>query len=282
MADYTRKGLERIQQEIENLQTQLTMGSKKEAEVTRELVSVRQTMSRSSDTDDIHSNQLEMERLSDKLTALREKRALLDMQIAEKTRKLHEYQQKMSREQGKDRRRLQRTLKQHNDLIRTNEQKLLDNLYGMFHNATEKKEELSKKKNKYDAFISHASEDKEQIVRPLAEGLIKAGFSIWYDELQLKIGDRLRRSLDQGLANSRFGIVVLSPAFFAKNWPEYELDGLIAREVDSRKIILPLWHKVSKDEILTYSPTLADKIALSTTSNTIEELVSKLSEVLQE
>ena len=134
----------------------------------------------------------------------------------------------------------------------------------------------------YDAFISHATEDKEELVRPLAELLSRSGHAIWYDEFQLKVGDSLRRSIDRGLARSRFGIVVLSPSFFAKNWPQYELDGLTAKEMAGGKVILPLWHKVSKNEVLGYSPSLADKVALSTSSFTIEELAAKLSEVLSE
>ena len=119
------------------------------------------------------------------------------------------------------------------------------------------------------------------MVRPLAEKLQKAGFSIWYDEFQLKVGDSLRRSIDKGLARSRFGIVVLSPDFFAKNWPQYELDGLVAREMKGGRIILPLWHKVSKDEVLHYSPPLADRVALNTAMYTIDELAQKLSDVLR-
>ncbi|HKC62853.1 MAG TPA: toll/interleukin-1 receptor domain-containing protein, partial [Pyrinomonadaceae bacterium] len=113
----------------------------------------------------------------------------------------------------------------------------------------------------YDAFISHAAEDKKDLVRPLAKRLRELGFSIWYDEFELKVGDSLRRSIDRGLANSRFGIVVLSIAFFSKNWPQYELDGLVTKELSGGKVILPLWHKVSKDEVVSYSPSLADKLA---------------------
>ncbi len=133
----------------------------------------------------------------------------------------------------------------------------------------------------YDAFISHATEDKDDLVRPLAEQLIEHGFSIWYDEFLLRIGDSLRRSIDRGLASSRFGIVVLSPAFFAKNWPQYELDGLVAREQTGGKVILPLWHKVSKNEVISYSPSLADKLALNTSMYTISELVAELATVLR-
>jgi len=108
-----------------------------------------------------------------------------------------------------------------------------------------------------------------------------AGFAIWYDEFKLKVGDSLRRSIDKGLANSKFGIVVLSSAFFAKNWPQYELDGLVAKEIAGGKVILPLWHKVSKNEVMNYSPTLADKVALNTTMSTVEELARELGDVLK-
>ena len=94
----------------------------------------------------------------------------------------------------------------------------------------------------YDAFISHASEDKD-LVRPLATILREMGFAIWYDEFELRVGDSLRRSIDRGLAGSRVGVVVLSPAFFAKNWPQYELDGLVVKENAAGKVILPLGTK---------------------------------------
>lgn len=114
-------------------------------------------------------------------------------------------------------------------------------------------------------------------MRPLAEELQSRGLAIWYDEFELRVGDSLRRSIDRGLAESRFGIVVLSPAFFAKEWPQYELDGLVAKEMGGSKVILPLWHKVSKDEVLGYSPALAGRLALSTSEYQIAELAEKLS-----
>lgn len=115
----------------------------------------------------------------------------------------------------------------------------------------------------YDIFISHASEDKDGFVRPLAEALRKNHIEVWYDEFSLKIGDSLRRSIDKGLTKSRYGIVVLSKAFFSKEWPRWELDGLVQRQLNERaNLILPVWHSVSKEEVLAYSPSLADKVAI--------------------
>lgn len=133
----------------------------------------------------------------------------------------------------------------------------------------------------YHAFISHASEDKDEIARPLAEALIAGGFKIWFDEMELKVGDSLRRSIDRGLAHSRFGVVVFSPAFFAKNWPQYELDGLVAREMTGGKVILPLWHRVTKDEVMKYSPSLADKLALNTAMFTVAQMADEIGKVLR-
>jgi len=116
----------------------------------------------------------------------------------------------------------------------------------------------------YDVFICHASEDKDDFVRPLAKQLEKHHLAVWYDEFSLSVGDSLRQSIDQGLAKSRFGIVVLSPTFFEKGWPQRELNGLVARETaEDRRIILPVWHQISFTEVVQHSPPLADTLALN-------------------
>jgi len=127
----------------------------------------------------------------------------------------------------------------------------------------------------WDIFISHASEDKDSFVRPLARALSACGLKVWLDEFTLTVGDSLRRSIDRGLAGSRFGIVVISPDFLRKEWPQRELDGLAAREADGLKVILPVWHNISREQILAYSPTLADRVAASSDRG-LEHVVSEL------
>src|ERR1035437_1708238 len=124
----------------------------------------------------------------------------------------------------------------------------------------------------YDVFISHASEDKDELVRPLAYALIAEGLSVWYDEFEMKIGDSLRRKIDKGLSNSRFGIVVLSKDFIKKGWTNYELDGIITKSVTGEQVILPIWHNITKKEVIDYSPSLADKLARNTAIYTVEEI----------
>jgi hypothetical protein len=116
----------------------------------------------------------------------------------------------------------------------------------------------------YDLFICHASEDKESFVQPLAEALRAEHVEVWYDEFSLKLGDSIRQSIDKGLRQSRFGVVVLSKAFFSKNWPQYELDGLTEKEMAGRdKVMLPVWHGVTHRDVLEFSPPLANRQAIS-------------------
>ncbi|HVC75227.1 MAG TPA: toll/interleukin-1 receptor domain-containing protein [Candidatus Micrarchaeaceae archaeon] len=113
----------------------------------------------------------------------------------------------------------------------------------------------------YDFFISHATEDKSAFVRPLAEELVQRGLRVWYDEFSLDIGDSLRESIDFGLRASEYGVVILSKAFFDKEWPNKELNGLNALERDGRKVILPVWHGVNESDVRAFSPLLADRVA---------------------
>ncbi|MDQ3819225.1 MAG: toll/interleukin-1 receptor domain-containing protein [Acidobacteriota bacterium] len=116
----------------------------------------------------------------------------------------------------------------------------------------------------WDIFISHASEDKEVVALPLAKALRKAGLKVWLDKHELRVGDSLREKIDEGLAQSSFGIVVLSENFLAKDWPKRELDGLFAREESGHKVILPVWHKIDKKSLSQYSPMLASRLAADT------------------
>lgn len=137
-------------------------------------------------------------------------------------------------------------------------------------------------KRDYDVFISHASEDKDAIVRPLANALRDNGLSVWYDEFELKIGDSLRRKIDIGLAKSNFGIVVISRSFIRKGWTNYELDGLITRSVSGEQVLLPIWHDITKQEVIDYSPSLADKVARNTAINTVDEIALEITELIRQ
>jgi hypothetical protein len=133
----------------------------------------------------------------------------------------------------------------------------------------------------WDVFVCHASEDKEGMVRPLATMLRESGLTVWYDEFTLRIGDSLRRKIDEGLANSRYGVVVLSRHFFAKNWPQQELDGLVSKEVaeTGTKVILPVWHNISFEEVHQNSPMLSGRVAANSNDG-LTTVVKQLREAM--
>ncbi|MEM6364763.1 MAG: TIR domain-containing protein [Planctomycetota bacterium] len=217
----------------------------------------------------------QIQSLEEDVAKLQSDMASLNSQIAKKTEKLHKLQNDLTKEQQREQ----------NKALKALEKRQQQNLAAQAAVVSDANVLVAKTNTMnvdYDVFISHASEVKDDLVHPLADELVALDVKVWYDEFQLTVGDSLRRSIDAGLANSRFGIVVLSPSFFAKNWPQYELDGLVQREMEGGKVILPLWHKVSKSEVMGYSPSLADKLALNSTMATIPELASEFATVIKD
>jgi hypothetical protein len=134
----------------------------------------------------------------------------------------------------------------------------------------------------WDVFISHASEDKDTVARPLRDALTGLGVTVWLDEAQMRIGHSLRRKIDDGIRSSRFGVVILSDSFFRKGWTNHELDGLVTRTVAGEQSLLPIWHDLTADEIKAYSPSIADKIAMNTSEYSIEDIATQIAGVVND
>ncbi len=229
------------------------------------------------------SKQREIDRLYKELSSIEKASAGLSKRIAEKSKRLHSHEETQTRKTeqknkkiaAERNRQIQRDMKERKAaaaeqkrLIREREKH--ENL--MTQTALQAPSQLAISRGmdeEYDFFICHASEDKEGFVRKLASLLEAKGAKVWYDEWTLRVGDSLRREIDRGLVNSRFGVVVLSESFFKKEWPQKELDGLYTLETRGPARILPIWHKVSMDEVASYSSTLADKVALNTSLNSV-------------
>jgi hypothetical protein len=133
----------------------------------------------------------------------------------------------------------------------------------------------------WDVFICHASEDKTEVAIPIYDELTKKGYKVWLDTITLKLGDSLRHEIEEGLKNSRYGMVILSPNFFAKKWPQDELDGLFTLEQDGKKRILPVWHNINFEDVREYSPILAGRIAVKTADG-VDVVTKRIIEVLTE
>lgn len=134
-----------------------------------------------------------------------------------------------------------------------------------------------------DAFICHAGEDKQGIVRPLVETLTKGGITAWFDEAEVHWGDSLTAKVNEGLRVSRFVVVVLSPAFVGKNWPERELNAALNIETSTGQVkVLPMLIGTASERatILGRYPLLNDKAYLvwdGTGANALEALRKRLS-----
>ena len=215
------------------------------------------------------------------VAGIQKKKADITKKIADTNARLHKAQEALIKDEEKERKKIHE-LEKKRTREQLNHQRSITQELRTQYSYTTTRDGISVRNVEYDVFISHASEDKDEFVKPLVEALQKAGYKVWYDEFTLKIGDSLRRSIDHGLKNSRYGIVIFSNAFFTKNWTQYEVNGLVTREMEGRKVILPIWHMVSKNQVQNFSPSLADKKAINSSLSTIDEIVAQLAEVLDE
>lgn len=275
MASYIST-INRLRDDIARLHKDEADLVRKEADASKKLNRAREDASRAKSASTLSSKLREAERAADDMASLAKRRAELSAKLASKSRDLHSYLDRQAKEDENDRKRVAR---EQDRLIRERDAHTR-RLTSALEQASRSPAPSQESGEQYDFFISHASEDKEGFVRNLATKLRDLGATVFYDEFTLRIGDSLRRKIDQGLSTSRFGVVVLSSAFFSKEWPQKELDGLTAMEVGGRTRILPIWHKVSKDEVAAFSPTLADKVALNTSLKSADEIAQELHDLL--
>jgi hypothetical protein len=131
----------------------------------------------------------------------------------------------------------------------------------------------------YDAFISHAVEDKIPIANELCQKLEKAGLKIWYSGRELNAGDSIATTIHDGLNQSRFGIVILSKNYISKNWPLREFYHLLARENEGKKVILPVLYNINPEDLALKDLTMADRFAIKADKG-IDHVVTKLLDVI--
>jgi len=114
---------------------------------------------------------------------------------------------------------------------------------------------------RWDLFVSYASEDRVAFVLSLVDALRKRGVTIWFDQNELALGYSLRESINRGLAQSRFAVLVLSRHSLDKNWPHQEWDAVLALEEAGQKRVLPVIYDVSRYEVAEAFPLIADRLS---------------------
>lgn len=278
MATYAESQLRQSQKKVVDIQKKIAGVASKIGGVHKKLSAARGSTSKSAPT--------QVAKYQKEISSLEGNRAKLEVRLATAQEQSHKYSAKVADEAATQSKK--DAVKESKRLAAEKAAWKLDrdNLEAQLQSALRQKAALGRQADiggvqAYDFFISHASDDKEGFVRAFATELENRGAKIWYDEATLKVGDSLRRSIDRGLASSRFGVVVLSEAFFRKEWPQRELDGLTALETtDGESRILPIWHKISKDEVASFSPVLADRLALNTSTKSIREIADDLMELV--
>lgn len=207
----------------------------------------------------------------------------LQKKIADKRTKRNDAYQKLQREQEREKKKEQKSIKQmqqsYERIIAEMEDGILPQQFSEQYEQPEGNDVPE-----YDVFVSHAWEDKESFVDEFVQALRDRNLQVWYDTSKMKWGDSMRAKIDEGLRHSRFGVAILSPDYISegKYWTKAELDGLFQMESINGKMLLPIWHNLTKKQVMDYSPTIAGKLAMNTASLTPEEIADKLVELLNE
>ncbi|PTP41232.1 toll/interleukin-1 receptor domain-containing protein [Vibrio splendidus] len=284
----------RTQKELADIAHKISLETKKESDCSNRIGQINRSITKNTSESSLKSKLGEIQRKQNDIAKIQVKKAALAKTEADKSGKLLKLKQDLAKEEEKERKKLAVAAERERKRLLALEkqqqreqvafqQKLQNEIKATSQAQEIVAEDMINKSlltTEYDLFISHASEDKDDFVRPLAETLENLGVKVWYDEFTLKVGDSLRKSIDHGLVKSRFGTVILSSSFCSKNWTQYELDSMVAREMDGHKMILPIWHKVTKTDVINFSPALADKVALNTSMSSIEEIAGQLAEVI--
>lgn len=280
-AEQYQRMVNTLDKEIADLEKRKATADKKSADEQKKAASVNISKNASATT--IKSKMSEIRRHEDAARKASEESADLQKKIAEKRAKRNDAYLKLQKEQQTEQKKAQRVQQQMiSDMQRLYEDRIADlekQALPIISVSSTSKAELAPE---YDVFVSHAWEDKESFADEFVNELRKLGISVWYDTSQIRWGDSMRQRIDDGLKKSKFGVVILSPNYIAegKYWTKAELDGLFQLESIRGKTLLPIWHDLTKKQVMEFSPIIANKKAMTTASMTAQEIAAELANLL--
>lgn len=277
--------VDQYQRVVNGFDSEIAILEKKKAAIDKEISSLQNKIVRIGKSINKNTSQSSLNSKREKAASYEsdiakksQKSAEIGKKIAEKKKKRADAYLKLQKEQQNERKKQERANKRLQISYETRidglRQQLANSVLISHQNSIESEEE-------YDVFISHAWEDKEDFVDEFVEELKKQGLKVWYDTNKLKWGNSMRENIDKGLAKSRYGVVVLSPNYIAehKYWTKSELNGLFQVESINGKTILPIWHNLTKKQVVEYSPIIADRKAMTTALMTAKEIAIQLKEL---
>lgn len=125
----------------------------------------------------------------------------------------------------------------------------------------------------YDVFISHANKDKDELIEDLYQSLKLLGVNIFYDKESLEWGDNWKNRILNGTQNAEFAIIVISSNFFDREWTERELNEFLNRQNrNGQKLILPILHNITAEQLKEKYPSVADIQAISSNKYSCDQI----------
>lgn len=130
-----------------------------------------------------------------------------------------------------------------------------------------------------DVFLCHAWDDRQGAAKELHDLLVSLGVSVWFSEKDVGLGVPLMRAIDKGLANSRIGLVLVTPALLLRlpqeGIADKELSALLARDQ-----LVPIVHDTTYEALREVSPLLGSRSGLSTAEETMAVVATKIAELV--
>jgi hypothetical protein len=275
--------INQLNKDIATLEKSMADEIKKEADKNKRINDIKRSINKNTSPATLQSKSRQVDMYINDLAKIAANRAEISKKLVDKRGKLNTQILKLQKEQADEDKKRAKQQEQAFKQYQTQ----VNNLTYQAQNISQHIStmptirESSNDVKTYDVFISHASEDKDTFVRKLATTLRDDyDVEVWYDEFSINWGDSLRTAIDKGLKSSIFGIVVISRDFIKKDWTNRELDGLFQIETLDKKVILPIWHDITKNEVQEFSPILAGKKALSTAIMTVDEIAQELTKLL--
>lgn len=278
--------INQYQRQINTLDKEIIQLEKKRAEEDKKAANFdtkasKVTIGKNASVSTIRIKSKQIEQYKNNANKSRVKSAEYSKKIGEKSRKRNDTYLRLQKAQESEDKKKERD----NTNMRLTYEKRIEELEARYNppRDLENRDQLTETRE-FDVFISHAWEDKGDFVNEFVEELDNLGIKVWYDDIETKWGSSLREEIDKGLKFSRYGVVVLSPNYIdeKKYWTKKELNGLFQMESLNEGIILPIWHNLTKKDIVNYSPIIADKKAMTTATLTPKEMADEFFRLIQD
>lgn len=280
--EQAQRSVNQIDKDIADLEKKMADLVKKEADKTKKIGDVQRSITKNTSQSTYQSKMRQIQNYQKEISKILTDKAAINQKLADKRKKRLDAVNKLQKEEDSQTKKMAR--QQQN--IFTAYERQIDELTKQIRiketiSAAEQQIIETDSVEEYDVFVSHSTEDKESFANEFVQLLqTDFGLKVWYDAISIKWGDSIRAEIDKGLKKSKFGVVILSRSYISKYWTNYELEGLFQRESNGGKLILPIWHNITKQEVQNFSPSLAGKMAMNTAFMTPKEIAEKLHELL--